>query len=234
MLQAHGNGGLLQIKNESDGNTETIEVGNSFRFFAWHRYEDGIYFTDSAHLYYVSSSPGTSPRKVAGPFQSILDFQLSPDGKQAALATIDTYTPIVDLQTGTVVRELPIPLISSNLAVAWSPDGKSLATGGRDQVTEIWDTATWERANKLLGHSYEITDIAWNPRLPRLATASRDKTIRVLETKTFQTTIVLTMNNEVGKVSWSPDGLRLVGVDIRGAIKIWDATPSYTLADDNP
>src|SRR5207249_4777594 len=59
-------------------------------------------------------------------------------------------------------------------AVAWSPDGRWLATGGRDHVVIVWDTTTWLPVTTLNGHHGRVDGVAWNPASTRLAVAHDD------------------------------------------------------------
>ena len=58
------------------------------------------------------------------------------------------------------IKEQHITYIFS---VAWSPDGKRLASGGTDKVVILWDTATRKQINALEGHADYITSVAWSP-----------------------------------------------------------------------
>lgn len=73
------------------------------------------------------------------------------------------------------------------LAVAWSPDGRWVATSGMDNSVRVWDPKTGNQVGKpLVGHSKFITSLSWEPlhlvpasREPRLASGSKDGTVRV-------------------------------------------------------
>ena len=61
-------------------------------------------------------------------------------------------------------------------SVAWSPDGKRLATGSEDQTATMWDAATGKEVLTLRGHSHFVRSVAWSPDGQRLATGSDDQT----------------------------------------------------------
>jgi WD40 repeat protein len=62
--------------------------------------------------------------------------------------------------------------------VAWSPDGKRIASGSDDQSIQVWDAGTGEHVSKYQ-HAAGVTAVAWSPDGKRLASASYDETVRV-------------------------------------------------------
>ena len=64
-------------------------------------------------------------------------------------------------------------------SVAWSPNGKRLATGSKDHTAKVWDTATGQELIILTGHVLPLNSVAWSPDGKRLATASMDGTIQI-------------------------------------------------------
>ena len=62
--------------------------------------------------------------------------------------------------------------------VAFSPDGRLLATASTDKTARLWDPATGDCVRTLTGHAAGVRGVAFSPD-GRLATASLDRTARV-------------------------------------------------------
>jgi WD40 repeat protein len=63
--------------------------------------------------------------------------------------------------------------------VAYSPDGKRLATASSDHTAKVWDAASEQELLTLRGHSSSVYGVAYSPDGKRLATASHDGTVQV-------------------------------------------------------
>ena len=65
------------------------------------------------------------------------------------------------------------------MSVAYSPDGKFIASGSGDQTVRIWNLADGKEILKLEGHQYIIMSVAYSPDGKFIVSGSHDKTVRV-------------------------------------------------------
>ena len=91
---------------------------------------------------------------------------------------------------------------SAVLGVAFSPDGKQLASCSSDETVILWDPATGEKLHTLSGHTDRVFKVAYRPDGKHLATASADGTLRIRESATGQEVLVLEPHRKVARYAF--------------------------------
>src|SRR6266849_7384932 len=106
-------------------------------------------------------------------------------------------------------------------AVAWSPDGKRLASASADGTVQVWDASSGHSLVIYPGHTDVVNSVAWSPDGKRLASASADKTVRVWDASSGQTLLIYTGHTDVvSSVAWSPDGKRLASASDDETVRV--------------
>jgi WD40 repeat protein len=72
-----------------------------------------------------------------------------------------------------------LPIQVEAHALAWSPDGARLASGGRDDTVRLWEPATSAPGPLLKGHTGWVWALAWSAQGRILCSGSEDRTVRM-------------------------------------------------------
>jgi WD40 repeat protein len=114
-------------------------------------------------------------------------------------------------------------------ALAFAPDGKSLATAGYDRIIRIWDVTEQGAVAKsprltLKDHSDTIHGLSFHPKGHLLASAGADRAVKVWDAATGKRLYTLGDPTDwVYCVAWSPDGKHLAAGGVDKSIRVWEA-----------
>jgi eukaryotic-like serine/threonine-protein kinase len=103
--------------------------------------------------------------------------------------------------------------------VAFSPDGRQLASAGADGSVRVWDLASRRERAHLAGHRDAVHRVAFGR---MIASASRDGTVCLWDTETYRKLAVLDHGTIVYGLAFSPDGTRLATGCRDNTIRLWD------------
>ncbi|MFI5493488.1 hypothetical protein [Actinoplanes sp. NPDC051859] len=108
--------------------------------------------------------------------------------------------------------------------VAFSPDGKLLATASYDRTVRLWSTDTGRPVGApFTGHTDAIQAVAFSPDGKLLATASNDDTIRLWDPLTGQAVgnPLVGHTDDVTSVAFSPDSTTLATTSRDRTVRLW-------------
>src|SRR5262245_5540402 len=108
-------------------------------------------------------------------------------------------------------------------SMAFSHDGKRLASGSNDCTVKLWDADSGQELLTLKGHGGAVSSVAFSPDGKRLASGSIDSSVKLWDVVTGQELLILKGHRDaVSSVTFSPDGKNLASGSRDRTVKLWD------------
>jgi len=128
-----------------------------------------------------------------------------------------------DPATGRLLRSILGPHPREVMVLAYSPDGKSLASAGKEGTIKIWDAETDASRLEIKAHNGDLYALAYNPDGTELASAGFDGMVRFWDPATGVPRRVFKAHDKgVVSLAFSPSGRRLATVGLSDNAKVWD------------
>ena len=172
---------------------------------------------DSAKVWDVRT--GDEIMTLQGEQGNVERVAYSADGQLLATSHTGGSTMLWDVGTGRRLLEV------EGDAVAFSPDGKCIATAsGLGSWATLYDSGTGAERCRLEGHTDDILHVAFDSDGKRIATASRDRTIRIWEAASGKPVHELTGHTgAVRCVAFSAHGEYIASASDDNSTRLWDS-----------
>jgi len=110
-------------------------------------------------------------------------------------------------------------------SVAWSPNGKRIASASGDGTAQVWDATSGDHLTTFYGHTDSVYAVSWSPNGQRIASGGNDKTVQVWDA-TYGDHFFSYQGHSgtVWSVAWSPDSTRIASTGGDQTVQIWDAS----------
>ncbi len=136
----------------------------------------------------------------------ILRSALSPDCREAATAAMDGRVQLWSLTNLHAPSRLLLRHAHLASALAYSPDGTTVASAGKDATIVVQDRASGHILARLTAHSRWVNQVVFSPNGKLLASGGDDRRVWIWDRATWHPLFFIPTQKEVSALTFSPDG----------------------------
>lgn len=178
-----------------------------------------------------------------GHTKAIMDVALSVDGRYALTGSLDNRFLLWDTTTHALIRtemeadedvdalnvELKQPHNGPVLAVAFSPNGNTYASGSEDCTVKLWDSNTDRLISTLTGHNSAVTTLQYGSSGNVLLSGSRDQRAYLWSVLNGAALQIFQAENEIIDAEISPNERYVLTNMYENTAVLWDAKTAKKL-----
>ncbi|MCB9858455.1 MAG: protein kinase [Phycisphaerales bacterium] len=184
---------------------------------------------NNEHTWLFNNDDSDEPVILEQPPEGVSNAVFTPDGRYLVITGYDRRITLFDIAHNGDRKWLNLDAHrDAILALAISPDGSTIVTGGEDRLLKTWDTESGRLLSTMVGHRNPIYAVAFDHDGKNLVSASADR-IFVWSTESPEHLSVMRGHKWiVSAMGISPDGSMLVSSGKE--ILVWDVQTSFPIA----
>jgi WD40 repeat protein len=181
---------------------------------------------------FISTFCGLISQSCPHIYLSALPF--APEKSLVSQTYLKKYPRVLRVQYGKAsdwpaIRNVLYGHLGEVRSIAFSPDGRYIASGSMDMTIRVWDAETGDVVSRPFErHTAGVTSVAFSPDGKQIASGSRDRTIQIWDAETGDIVSgpLEGHTDAVTSVVYSPDGKHIASGSYDSTIRIWDAAIS--------
>jgi DNA-binding SARP family transcriptional activator/WD40 repeat protein len=175
-----------------------------------------------------SATTGESLRSWRGDEVDVNEVRYSSDGTKLAVAGDDGTLKVFDPQSGELISSV------AGTGTVWDPSFDAagdllLAQWIDEEAIRLVDASTGDVIGEVEGRVTHL-DLSPDGRFVALANAFDASGVAVVDVATQELRFVAESDDWIGRVRWSPDGVMVAAVDLRGLLRVYDAATGELVA----
>ena len=172
-------------------------------------------------------------RPVIDVRRPVRSVAISEDGRRIASGSNDHTMRLYDVESGELIKAVPVGTARPVSSVAFSPDSRWIATASVESGLQLWDAGNGDQIGEPTPHSGAVYSVAVSAHGDLIATGSEGGAVRVWDRVSRTEKFVKLFSHDRGtlvrSVAFSPSDNRVVSGGDDKTVRLWDAASGTPL-----